>query len=228
MSRDPVPPFCLNLSLAQPARLPAAQSLGSTAAPSTAAQQYCRPNNRNMRSQHNILQKSDYNIKVRQVFTRTRSLAPRRFPRWWQMLLDADIGNIWKRVGLLTNNVGRCLYPTIMPGPGQRKDKMFDQAIFQTKLFWHTMAESVETSEVLADEDDRKLFVGGLPQVTHLPSTDTCWSTFNSKKKSWRLYQTISDWMRIKYRIFAEYSSKRKFVFIIIFTKFTPVLINHH
>ena len=28
-----------------------------------------------------------------------------------------------------------------------------------------TMAESMDTSEILADEDDRKLFVGGLPQV---------------------------------------------------------------
>ena len=40
------------------------------------------------------------------------------------------------------------------------------------------MAESMDTSEVtIADEDDRKLFVGGLPQVLvfvslcHLPST---------------------------------------------------------
>ena len=28
------------------------------------------------------------------------------------------------------------------------------------------MAESMDTSELLPDEDDRKLFVGGLPQVT--------------------------------------------------------------
>ena len=28
------------------------------------------------------------------------------------------------------------------------------------------MAESMDTSEIVADEDDRKLFVGGLPQVT--------------------------------------------------------------
>ena len=27
------------------------------------------------------------------------------------------------------------------------------------------MAESMDTSEMVADEDDRKLFVGGLPQV---------------------------------------------------------------
>ena len=32
------------------------------------------------------------------------------------------------------------------------------------------MAESLDTSEVLPDEDDRKLFVGGLPQVSE-------WST---------------------------------------------------
>ena len=30
------------------------------------------------------------------------------------------------------------------------------------------MAESMDTTEVLADEDDRKLFVGGLPQVRAL------------------------------------------------------------
>ena len=31
------------------------------------------------------------------------------------------------------------------------------------------MAESLDTSEVLPDEDDRKLFVGGLPQVSGPP-----------------------------------------------------------
>ena len=33
------------------------------------------------------------------------------------------------------------------------------------------MAESMDTSEIVADEDDRKLFVGGLPQVTLVDSS---------------------------------------------------------
>ena len=37
--------------------------------------------------------------------------------------------------------------------------------IFSRQKIVDRMAESMDTSEMVADEDDRKLFVGGLPQV---------------------------------------------------------------
>ena len=51
-----------------------------------------------------------------------------------------------------------------------------------------TMAESMDTSEILADEDDRKLFVGGLPQVW-----DTCWHTSCFAKFALKLQTVFCD-----------------------------------
>ena len=89
---------------------------------------------------------------------------------------SADIFNIQKTCCAL-NNVGRCLpqhHHALAPAT-QRIFVLF-RKIFQTKkLFWHMMAESLDTSELVPDEDDRKLFVGGLPQVIYYCHA-TCWS----------------------------------------------------
>ena len=56
-------------------------------------------------------------------------------------------------------------------GPSQTEEKMWEnlRCFFSRQKIVDRMAESMDTSEIVADEDDRKLFVGGLPQV------HTCW-----------------------------------------------------
>ena len=44
--------------------------------------------------------------------------------------------------------------------------------------FVDTMAESMDTSEILPDEDDRKLFVGGLPQDAKQDDISAHFQTF--------------------------------------------------
>ena len=45
--------------------------------------------------------------------------------------------------------------------------RKFTLFFFSRQKIVDRMAESMDTSEIVADEDDRKLFVGGLPQVTN-------------------------------------------------------------
>ena len=56
------------------------------------------------------------------------------------------------------------------------------------------MAESLDTSEVLPDEDDRKLFVGGLPQVRGPP---------------WRCQRGLVDYCRVTL-VVLSFSVKQK------------------
>ena len=92
---------------------------------------------------------------------------PWNFFWWWQTHLVLTFSTFRKRVVLQTTWVA--VYPTTtMPWPWPFKGYLCYSEIFQTKiLFWHMMAESLDTSELVPDEDDRKLFVGGLPQVIH-------------------------------------------------------------
>ena len=52
-------------------------------------------------------------------------------------------------------------------GPSQTKENCEKKLtiFFSRQKIVDRMAESMDTSEMVADEDDRKLFVGGLPQV---------------------------------------------------------------
>ena len=52
-------------------------------------------------------------------------------------------------------------------GPSQTKGNCEKKLtiFFSRQKIVDRMAESMDTSEIVADEDDRKLFVGGLPQV---------------------------------------------------------------